>query len=319
MYNAAQKEQFIREYTTKAGVRTAAKQVFDNLAPFEEQCGLDLCQMDDEALGRAFRSSARVRVYSGHTPSVVLRAYAEWCMKNGIEGATDAAFRLDTENTERLKSLTLRNPRHLQTFLDAMCLPESEQTSDNVFRSYYWLAYAGLGDREILTVTADEVKFDTMTVFHGGREFPLYREGLPAIRNCVELSAFRYLNPNYSNAGPILRDRVPGDILLRGVRCVPSLGTFRVDLKKRNDAAVADGKTDLQLSYYRIWISGVFYRMYEDELAGFPPDFSGFVDAKLGDFQYKLKPGGNSQAYKRKVAAESYLEDYERWKTTLLV
>ena len=317
MYNAAQKEQFIREYSTKTGVRATARQVFENLSRFEEEYGVDLCRMDDEMLGKIFRQNGRVRAFSSYTPAVVLRAYSEWCRRNNIEGATDAAMRIDQDDTEQLRHLTLRNPRHLQTFLDAICLPESEQTSDNVFRSYYWLAYAGIGDRDILTVTKDEVRFDTMTVFHGGREYPLYREALPAVRNCVELESFRYFHPNYAN--PIWRERVPGDILLRGVRCVPSLATMRVDLKKRTDAAVAEGKTDLQLSYYKIWISGVFYRMYEDELAGFPPDFSGFVDDKLGDFRYKLSPGGNSQEYKRKAAADSYLADYERWKTTLIV
>ena len=36
---------------------------------------------------------------------------------------------------------------------------------------------------------------------------------------------------------------------------------------------IQNGKTELQLSYYRVWISGIFYRMYESELAGAEPVF----------------------------------------------
>ena len=318
MYNAAQKEQFIREYSTKLGVRTAAQQLFDQVSSAEEKAGMDLCCMDLETLQEVFGKMARLRSTSFYTPYKILRDYTEWCLKNGVEGATDAGLCIDSADADAMKYITVRNPRHLQAFLDAICVPESQQTSDNLIRCYYWLAYAGLGDTEILTVTTAEVMLDTMTVFHDGKEYPIYREALPCVKNCRDLDSFRYIHPNYADKD-VWRARVPGNLLMRGVRSVPKLGSIRVDLRKRNEKAVEEGKTDLKLSYYRVWMSGVFYRMYEDELAGFPPDFSGFVDDKLGDFQFKVPPKGNSQEYKRKAIAESYLADYERWKQTLRV
>ena len=318
MYNAAQKEQFIREYSTKLGVRTAAQQLFNQISSDEENAGKDLCQMDLETLREVFGKMARIRTTSFYTPYKILRDYTEWCMKNGVEGVTDAGLRIDSVDADGMKYITVRNPRHLQAFLDAICAPESLQTSDNIIRCFYWLAYAGLGDREILTVTTGEVMPDTMTVFHDGKEYPIYREAMPCVKNCRDLSSFRYIHPRYADK-EVWRDRVPGDILLRGVRSVPQLGSIRVDVRKRNEEAMAAGKTDLKLSYFRVWMSGIFYRMYEDELAGFPPDFSRFVDEKLGDFQYKVPPKGNSQEYKRKERAEDYLDDYERWKQTLRV
>ena len=318
MYNAAQKKNFITSYSSKEGMRAYVQQVFEQFSAYEEEIGKDICEMSFEELQEMFSKTSRVRASSHKTPRRTVRDYAAWCREHGVAGATDAAERINEIEIDGMRQLTVRNPRHLNAFLDTLAVPETELTSDNVFRAYYWLAYAGLGAQEILTVTNDEVKLDTLTVFHDGKEYPIYREAVPSIKNCLTLQSFKYYNANY-NEKWIWRDRIPSDILLRGVRAIPTLGTFRVDFLKRLRKAQAEGKTDLRLSYYRIWLSGVFYRMYEDELAGFPPDFSRFVDEKLGDFQYKVPPKGNSQEYKRKELADTYLNDYERWKETLRV
>ena len=316
MYHAEQKARFLREYSTKISVRDWAQAMFDRLESYEEEQGSDLCTWDLDTLQQVFDRIAGVSQQGRNALCSFLRSYARWCVKTGVPGATGAAERLIGTGAGEMRVQTVRNPRHLQAFLNAVCLPEDEQTSDNNFRAYYWLAYSGLGDEDIFTVTEGEVDFPNAVVKHNGREYPIYRESVPALRNCVELKSYRYLNSNYT-VGPIWRDRIPGDILLRGVRSVPTVGMMRGDLAKRSKMARDAGKTDMKLSYHRIWISGVFYRMYEDELAGFPPDFSAFIDDKLGDFQYKQ--GSNSQAYKRKEAADFARRDYERWKETLIV
>ncbi len=318
MYNTEQKSAFIRDYSTSTSTRTFAVQFFDQTEKHEEKFGGDICTMDVGTIQRTLDAETGTREVSRRFPTRILQKYAIWCMEHGVPGATDAALRLDSGSVGRLRSMTVRNPRHLQAYLDIICRPEADMTSDDTVRAYYWLAYSGLGDTEILDVTTDEVDFRTLTVRHGGKDYPIYREAIPALKNCAELKSFRYSNPNYT-VGDIWRERIPGNKLLRGVRAVPSLATIRTDMVKRGKLAREAGKTDLQLSYYRIFISGVFYRMYEDELAGFPPDFSDFVNDRLGDFQYKVPPKGNTQAYKRKEAAEEYLEDYERWKQTLVV
>lgn len=318
MYNAGQKERFIKEYSTKISVRANARNLFDLFEPYEEGWGADLCTRDLAELQPVFDGLSGVRESSRLAPRTILRKYAEWCLKNEVPGATDAALRLDSSALGNLKNQTLKNPRHLQAFLDLLCDPESEQTSDNNFRTYYWLAYAGMPDEEIPKVTAREVDFERMLIIHDGKEYPIYREALPALRNCATLRSYRYKNPNYNADTVVWRDRVPGDVLIRGVRSVPTVVLMRVELSKRIKRAQEDGKPVQKLSYYRIWISGVFYRMLEEELAGMPADFRGIVDDRLGDFQYSLRPGGNTQEYKRRAASDAYLADYERWKQTLL-
>ena len=316
MYNAAQKEQFIREYTTKISVRTQAKSLFEAVEPYEEQRQADLCTWSVEELQQVFDKVTGIRESSRSAPRTILMRYGEWCVKNRIPGATDAARQLDRGTVENLRSRMIRNPRHLQSVLDLLCEPESEETADNCFRTWFWLVYAGMKDTDIPNVRTSDVDFERMSVRYGCREYPFCREALPAIRNCVRLQEFRYKHPLYPEH-IIWMDRVPGDILVRSVRSVPSVHTMQVDLSRRLKKARDAGKTDMQLSYYKIWLSGAFYRMWEEELAGFPVDFSSFVDEKLGDFQYSVKPGGSTQETKRKSLAKSYQSDYERWKQAL--
>lgn len=318
MYNTEQKARFIKEYSTKLSVRDAARKLFDLLEPYETQWGADLCTVDLATLQPVFDRIAGVRESSRLAPRTILRKYVEWCVRNGIPETTDAVMNLDSAGLGNLRNQMLKNPRHLQAFLDVICEPESEQTSDNNIRAYYWLAYAGLDAEEIFRVTVGEVDFERMLVHHDGKDYPIYREALPALRNCATLNAFHYKHPNYSAGVDVWKDRIPGAVLLRGIRSVPNVAIMRVELSKRLKKAQEAGKTELKLSYYRIWLSGVFYRMLEDELAGMPVDFSSVVDDKLGDFQYKVPEHGNTQEYKRKKVAENYQNDYERWKQTLL-
>ena len=72
----------------------------------------------------------------------------------------------------------------------------------------------------------------------------------------------------------------------------------------------------MKLSYSRIWISGLFYRMYERERAGLPVDFSEAASRFMEGRTYKLESGRNTlESYQRRVARE-YLLDYEYWKST---
>lgn len=318
MYNAEQKENFIREYSTSIPGRSSAVKFFRLTEPYEREYDLDICCWDLERLQPVMDRICGLRQTSVVSQRSMLRSYVKWCGESGVSGVTDAAFALPNPGLEKVRRQTLKNPRHLQAFLNAICDPESDETSDNNFRSYYWLAYAGMDSEEILRVRRDEVDFDRMLVRHGGSEYPLYREALPALRNAATLTAYLYRHPNYGADKIAYRDRVPGDLLMRGIKAVPSIAVMRVGLSRRNRRALDEGKTDLDLSYYRIWLSGVFYRMLEDELAGMPVDFVDFVNDRLGDFQYQLKPGGNTQEYKRRKLAESYCADYERWKQTLL-
>lgn len=319
MYNAEQKTRFIKERIDSVTVRDAALSVFNATERFEREAGKDIVTMDASEFQAVFDKISGIRDKSKSMPRHILRSYSDWALENGIPDATNAARQVDSAGIQRLKTEMLRNPKQLQVFLDQICVPESEETNDNAIRSFYWLAYSGIEDTEVLSVRVSEPDFSNMVIRHGGEEFPIYREAIPALKNCVELKQFRYDHPNFKEGTIVYRDRVPGDVLLRGYRSVPSLSTFRVAVSQKNANALKEGRTEMNLSYFRVWISGVFYRMYEDELAGIPVNFDTLTMKRVGNTHYKLSKTRKTPQYKIKELSREYRTDYERWKQMLTI
>ena len=316
MYNAEQKDRFIKAFTTSEKARADAKRIFDLLEPSEEAAWADLCTMDADLLRPILGKVSGFRSGSAELPMRILRGYARWCQENRIPGACDGLLRVKSVGAENVAKRTVKNPRGLQVYLDLICEKESEETADNVIRAFAWLAYAGMKDEDIFLVRTGDVDLENLKVVFNGVSYPIYPEALPAIKNCVTLSGFSYKHPNY----PVrILPRISGDLLLRSIRSVPELQSMRVNLSRRGKKAMASGKTERLLSYYGIWLSGVFYRMHEEELASdLPPDFQAFVNSTVGSKLYKLDSGNNTQEAKRRQLAREYLADYVRWKQTLL-
>ena len=76
---------------------------------------------------------------------------------------------------------------------------------------------------------------------------------------------------------------------MRGIKAVTKTFTMRATLSKRNIKAVEEGKTDMQLSFYRVRMSGLFYRIYEMERAGIAPNFSDAALRVMDGKTYSLK------------------------------
>jgi len=316
MFNSNLKEKFIKAYTTSISLREACVSAFNVFEKYESEWGADLCTKSAEELQPIVDASVGFRARSKHLRMRILCDYVKWCMKNGEPGACDGMLRVQISGVEKMRQQTVTSPLHLQVYLNKIFAPENEETTDNIYRCFYWLAYAGMEEEEILKVRISEVDFSNMTVKHNGKEYPIYREALRAFKNCVNLTQFLYKHPNYSSDKIVYKDRAPGDTVIRGLKAPPSTQTVRVELSRRSKEAIESGITDLKLSYFRVWLSGLFYRMYERELAGFPVDFSSAAAQFMDGKSYKLESGRNTrEAYQRKVA-KGYFEDYEIWKMT---
>ena len=81
--------------------------------------------------------------------------------------------------------------------------------------------------------------------------------------------------PLYSK--DVWKDRADGDKILRGLKSEPKLQVLRNELSRRSTKRMKEGKVEQKLSYYRVWISGIFYRTYENEQMGVKPNFMGVV------------------------------------------
>lgn len=318
MYNTELKSRFAKEYTESISVREACFSAFTAFEKHEEQWGADLCTQPTEVLQPVVDKLLGLRSKSIQLRLTIYQEYVKWCLKNKVPGACDGMLHVDSSGLNKMRKQTVKNPKHLQRYLDEICDTEGDETTDNTLRCYYWLAYSGMDEQDIFQVCAKDVDLSSMVVRFNNTEYPIYREAIPAIKNCMNLTQFQYKHPNYTADKIVYRDRAVGDILIRGIRSTPSISSMRAELSRRSRDRIQSGRTELQLSYYRVWISGIFYRMYESELAGAEPDFFSLVERFTEGKTYKLDSGRNTVGAKHRKLAWEYMTDYKRWKMTLV-
>ena len=317
MYNEELKTKFVRGYTNSISTAEVCQTIFNAFEQYEVEWDADLCTRSAEELQPVVDNLVGFRARSKWMRLIILKDYVKWCIGMKVPGACDGMLKIETVGLEKVKHQTVASPLHLQRYLDSICEPESEETTDNIYRCFYWLAYGGVAEEDILSIKCSDVDLNNMVVRYNDTEVPIYREALPAFKNCVKLTQFVYKHPNYDKL--VYKDRADGDTLVRGIRSAPSIKAMRVELSRRSKAKMDEGKTDLKLSYFRVWISGLFYRMYERERAGIPVDFSAAAAQFMEGKTYKLDRGRNTPEAKRRQLTRDYLEDYERWKLAFAI
>lgn len=312
MYNKSLKEKFVQYYTNSLSTEAVCNTIFNATEKYEVEWGADICTQKAEALQPAIDELVGFRARSKWMRLIILKDYVKWCIAMGVPDACDEMLKITTVGLEKIKRQTISSPAHLENYLNAICEPVGSKMVDNIYRCYYWLAYAGVKEDDILKVKCSDVDFSKMVIKYGDAEVPMYREAVPAFKNCVELTQFVLSHPLYSN--DVWRDRASGDTVVRGFSSKSSLTTMRVELSRRSKTKRDEGHTDLKLSYYRVWISGIFFRAFEDEQMGIEPDFSTAVSQRVEGKTYKLDSGRNTQEAKKRQLVNDYLEDYQRWK-----
>ena len=320
MYNKDTKEKFITEFSTNTGRRQVAYKAFEALEPYEQDAESDFCTWDKDKIIPVVDKLIGLRESSKKTRLSVLEAYIKWCMQNKIPGAREDLLGISDFGLDKLKSQMVANPQHLQRYLNCILEPEQENTVDNVYRCYYWMAYGGMSEEDALNVTTKDVDLVNLVIRYNGTEYPIYREAIPAFKSCVESTNFKCKHPNYTDV-EVYRNRIAGDILTRGTRGYGSTRGIRVEIsrKQRNqrfrpDSTKDDKSLDLKLSFYRIRLSGLFYRMYEAERAGMPVNFMPAAEQFMEGKTYKLDSGRNLIGARQRRIASEFLDDYNRWK-----
>lgn len=309
MYNEELKTKFINYHTTSDRTRGNCVALFNALEDFEVEQGADICTIKADLLLPALNDVMGVKSRSATTRHSILKEYAKYCINNNVDGACDALLNIVCNTYEKLKTRTVPSPKGLQAYLDTVFDKESEQTIDNLYRCYFWLAFGGMIEDDIFEVTNNDIDFRRMVVRYDKRNtvIPIYTEALDAFYNCVELEKFRHKHSCYSEDKQ-MQYRIDGNLLLRGIKKDLNKSTTKAEISKRTS------KNDVKLSYLRAWMSGVFYRMWEAELLGKPVDFFYIAGERMENREYKLDSGRNTLVAKQKQLARDYLEDYRRWK-----
>lgn len=311
MYNEELKVRFIKDYTSSINTANVATVIFNAFEKYEGVWQADLCTQGADVLQAAVDEVVGIRAKSKWMTLTILKEYVKWCMAMKVPGACDGMLHIETVGLDKIRHQMVSSPLHLQKFLDTLFDPESEETMDNLYRCYFWMAYGGIDEDDTILIKAEDVDLTEMVIRYKDTRVPIYRESLPAFRNAVSLGSFLYKNANYKK--PIRRDRLVGDTIMRGIKATTKTFTMRTTLSKRNIKAVKDGKTDMQLSFYRVRMSGLFYRAYEMERAGIPVDFSEAAVNAMEGKTYSLS-GRVKIEHKQNRIERDYMEDYQRWK-----
>lgn len=188
-----------------------------------------------------------------------------------------------------------------------MFLPETEETTDNILRCFLWLAYGGVPLDQSALITSKEIDFNEMIIRHKGFEYPIYREGIRAFRNCAKLTAFKYKHAAYFEDA--VKERRPGKEILRGIGdeetdSETTLHHLSNKLAIATRSAVNSGITSIRLNYQTAWYSGFYYRIHQMEISGMP--------VTPHDLDISEKSGAAHKSTKKNA-----LRDYENWKLTL--
>lgn len=311
MYNEEQKRKFIAGYTKSIHTSNVACNIFEALAAYEETYEKDMCTFTVDELQPVTNNVLGLRAASKWMGIIILREYVRWCIANKYPGACDSIMRVDLLGLDKVRVQMVSSPLHLQKYLDKVFDAEDEETIDNIYRCFFWMGYAGLSEEDTLHVGTSNVDMANMTINHNGQGHPIYREALPAFRNAIQLTQFYYKHPNYSKL--VIRNRVAGTTLMRGIKANTQLITLRPTLSKRLTDAFENGRVQQKLSFHRIWLSGLFYRMYEMERAGIPVDFSATAIQEMSGKTYSLE-GRATLRQKQNRKAKGYMDDYQRWK-----
>ena len=307
MYNTDIKERFTKSYTEKISVRATCRQFFDIAQRYEEQWGADLCTKTPEELCTFLEEASGLTAQSQVSTLTLLKAYVKWCMEqDDIFGVCEDILKIKDITSDKFKYQTVTSPTHLQKYLDDVFAPEEYKTVDNLFRTYFWLAYAGISHNDVVKIRKQDFDFSEMVVRYNGKVYPIYRDGIKAIRYCVELDYMQSDHPNSNNLRII--KRIQSDFIMRGRRSVFTIQTLRERTSRKQREALNNNKTNMKLSYFKVWISGLFYRAYIDEISGIKPDFLPFIT------EINQAKGTKNRVCDIRKQARFYYKDYLSWK-----
>ena len=313
MYNQKLKERFIWECANKSdSSRYEYETLFNRLEKYENEWGADFCTRNAEELQPVLEKICGIKKNSKWTRISILRKYVSWCIDNKVSGACDGIFHVNISDTEQIKRYSVVNAKHLQSYLDILFDPEDKKTIDNIYRCYYWLAYGGMREEDISEVKRSDLDFESMMVRYEKRytAVPIYREGVKAFHNCAELDSFALQHPLY--AKEVSRKRICGDELMRGSKSVLSVKVIRSRVSKASREN--RDRTSLQLSYRRVWLSGLFYRIWEQEVMGIPVFFDDIAADDIEEREYEAETSKELIKNKIRIKANEYKRDYNSWK-----
>lgn len=310
MFNQALKESFINQYKDSASSVKTYTFIMDYIGRFEDEYKCDLYQMNDEQAQAVIDGYGSGRSSTTSHFLLVLRLYIKWCKSQGIQNVTESFDRIVSASISSFRNKMVGSPAELAAFFNNLfeSTPEDKQV-DCTYRCLWWLAFMGVDEETAVSYTVDDINLEDMTIPYKGAMLEIPREAYTAFRNCARMDSFMYSHPLYLD-GPRLRPRVPGNLLLRGLKgelTAPKLRSAITSIQYgRRDAGLK------KLTHSLVMRSGILYRTYEQERAGIKPDFSDIVKESLDE---------DCSCYRNQLNKHirDFNADYARWKLAFVL
>lgn len=312
MYNAELKTRFIRQYTESVITANFAQEVFNYIEPFETNSRVDYSCMTTELAIEAISSVQSLRASSMESRLAILKAYVKWCLSNGVSGVNIDLLLIEPKGVDHIRSMMIKNPSQLSLIVNKIFTPVEDRTIENIYRFYIWMLYSGMKDGQILSCTKNDIDYKHMVISTDGRDFPIYRESLDVVIFCADAEEIAERNPLHTNSRDSVR-RYPGDELYRGTRKITSANGARVAVTSLVSNAYNSGAISVKLTRRSIRLSGIFYRMYEREINGFPVDFTEDAIYEMEGREYKVNKRFTIGTKMVRIARDLE-EDYANWK-----
>lgn len=303
MYNEELKGKFISECATTDSTFKRARYLFNGSERFEKMYGKDLCAISQENIGEVVESIVGARLGTQTVDLSMLRKYARWCIENGVDGACNALLEERSVDVQKLRDTMVDSPKTLQDLFDHAFPPEVDGKADNLCRGYFWMAFMGLEEKDSLQVTSDHVDLRNMVIRFDEKEYTIYRESIPTLRHLCIANSFFY---DYTSREAIVQ-RVSGNKILRGTGSSPDPNpdSIRRATNRKLSSAVVDRKISFKYSSLRL--SGILYRMYQEEIS------NGECDIRKWLLEYD-QDVNKLEGRRINRREEEFRTDYERWK-----
>lgn len=313
MYNEDWKCQFINQYTKEVYTRNLCVSLFNALEEQEEKWGADICTMSSMDVKPFVEDLVTNRKSTIDQRFRVLKAYAKWCIDKGYPGACDGLLTVPITGYEKIKTRLVMGPEHLQKCLDDICRPDTIDSTDNTFRVICWLLFNGVSDDDLARIKTTDVNLNNMTYRYHASDHPIYPEAVRAFKSCVFSTEFSMRGDTPQNASHF-RNRVDGDVLIRGVRGIPGIKAIRVDFSRRRPES---GEGTMMLSMERIRTSGRFYRWYMQERMGNRPEIEKYVKEEV---MSRVQDVSDEKSIQRQIndCIRDMKNDYNSWKIAFM-
>ena len=302
----------------EASYEYAAKRFFKMLRPYEEQLDTDVALMDVKTLQPICDKCFSSRRSTNAKYATILSGYARWCASEGF-AVSDGLRSVSFDNPEKMELRSVGSAEHLEKILDAYFDAPSLGTVDVVYRTFLWLAFAGVKENEAVAVRKKDVTLRSSEVRAGGASFRIPPQGARDLRQACTLDQFLFIHPNYVTH----KARFEGDLILRGV--VSGRKTEAVNLHSltsaTSDKFLKNTSKDpryagLALTFRRVYLSGVFCRALERErTSGESVSFYEDIFRLSGEEARRKFETDPMTAQSVRQIHKMYIEDYKTWKS----